>query len=82
MMRAGCGTFTQIQTEAEIIEQRELEADKELARRCRIFQVIENDIKRLEEMRMGIALRQKTQKGRKRLHAVDGCRAFHQPART
>ena len=59
--RTGRCTFLQIQSEAEIVQQRQLEANEQLAGRRRLLEMIENHIQRLEEMRMRIPFGQQTQ---------------------
>lgn len=55
---AGRGAFGKIEAEAEIIQHRKLETHEEFAGIGRVVQVIEDDLKRIEEVRMRVTLRQ------------------------
>lgn len=51
---AGRGAFGEIEAEAEIVQHSKLEAYEEFAGISRVVQVIEDDLQRIEEVRMRV----------------------------
>jgi hypothetical protein len=69
----------EIETEAQLVQHRDLEADEEFARLVRQIEAVQDDIRRFEEMRMRITLRQEPQQRRQSLDAIGGHGRFHEP---